>query len=100
MLLVNTTGLTVTISSVFVTVEHLQFVSPHKKDTAITSSLPRAFYRIGSTPFDMQLAIAESLFGANTASVLCYSHSSISELPLHGWFVSITFPLRKILTIE
>ncbi|MNY45975.1 hypothetical protein D3C86_1811150 [compost metagenome] len=66
-LLVDRASLTVRISRVVVAVEYLQFVNALHENTAVTTALSVSVYFGGCSPFDVQLVVAEGLFGLDVA---------------------------------
>src|SRR6267378_8557565 len=65
---VNRRGLAVGISFTLIRVEHLHLVNTVQKDTAVTAVLILAFRGIWLREFDVELAIAEAVFGVELTS--------------------------------
>ena len=59
-LLIERAGLAIAVGSVLPGVEHLHFVLPHQKNTAIAFALPRFFGHVGGAEFEVKLAVAKA----------------------------------------
>src|SRR5438876_4525934 len=61
--------LAVGVSLAVVRIEHLNFVEAHEEDAAVAAVLVFALGRIGLTKFDVKLAIAKTVLGADVAGL-------------------------------
>src|SRR5690242_3497028 len=83
MLFINCCRLAVIVGLVFIRVEHLDLIAALQIDAAVAAALARSFNFGRRSPFHVQLAISESLFGQNTSCAI-HCGDSILDLPV-GW---------------
>ena len=82
---VDRAGGAIGIGLVFVGIEHLDFVAgAAEKNAAVAAALAFALSRSGSGPFDMELAIAEVLHGADVTAAADALHEAVAHNPSGG----------------
>src|SRR5512144_3426297 len=91
--------LTVGVGAIVVGIEDLHFVPAHQIHPAVATLLSFAARRYGRHPFDVQLAIAESLPGVNVAAPRGDLGVSALDLPVSR-LTRIVHPPRAIPAIE
>src|SRR6266852_6808966 len=98
-LAVNGRGLAVGIGFTLIRVEHLHFVNTVQKDTAVAAILILAFWGIWLGEFNVELAIAEGIFGIELTSFRHNFEISVFHFPFGGAAVFM-LPLGEIFAVE
>ena len=87
--------LAVGVSLAAVGIENLNFVKAHEEDAAVAAVLVFALGRIRLTKFDMELAIAKTVFGADVAGLGRDFKVAVFDFPLGGAAILLLHPFGK-----
>src|SRR5204863_9265726 len=90
--------LPVIICFVVVGIEHLHFITPGEIYAAVPAALASAFHHFGRSPFNVQLAIAKTLFRRNASRFIHGRYSITYFPPRFPTFAAL--PLRQIFAID
>jgi hypothetical protein len=105
-LFVDAAGLAVDIGFVVVGVEDLQLVSGvagaggGEKDAAVAARLAAAGDVLRDSPFDVELVIAEGVFGFDISGGLADGKDAVGDGPFGGGVILSGNPLVKIFAVE
>ena len=99
MLAVDSRRLAVRVGLALVGVKHLDFVQAHQVYPAIAAILILAVRRVGSRPFHVKLAVAESLLGLDVSCVRRHLEVALLDLPWSRPAFD-RFPGGKIFPVE
>src|SRR2546430_17530361 len=99
-LAVNRGDLAVGVSLAVVRIKNLNFVKAHQEDAAVAAVLVFALGRIGLTKFDVELAIAKTVLGADVASLGRDFKVAVFDLPLGGAAILLLHPFGKVFAVE
>src|SRR5260370_15651014 len=81
-LAIDGSGLAIRVSRVVVGIQDLYFVAAHEYNPAVATRLTVPAYLGRRGPLDVQLAVAEFLFGGDVARVWDHFDVAVFELPL------------------
>ena len=100
-LFVQAGRLAIGVSGVLEAIQHLYFIATLQEYAAVTPSLSFTFHDFGCPEFEVQLAIAEGLFGANIAFAGRYGHAAVfTDGPLGSSAVFNTDKLIEVYAVE
>ena len=91
--------LPVRIGFALVGIEDLDFIKAHQVNPTIPAILILAVRRVGSCPFHVELAVAESLLGLDVAGARSYLEITVSNFPF-GRPAFDRFPGGKVFAVE
>ena len=102
MVLVDTPGLSISIGTILIRIQDLQFITVLKEHSTIAPALTETGYFIRSAEFNMQLAISEFHFGLDTTRSRNNFHViTVHNLPGSRFScISLTYPLIQVFSVE
>ena len=100
LLAIHSAGLAVGVSYVVVRIEYLHLIFTHKEHTTVAAVLATAGDICRRSPFDVQLTIAERLFGADAAGFFGYFHTAVFDSPLRVAAILFGYPIGEVPAVE